>query len=82
MTDTSRVVAMLVAERHRAMSGEERWQVASSMFETAQAIVEPSLPDGLSPQERRAALARRLYGAELTSEAVAAFAAFPGSLPG
>lgn len=78
MTDTSTAVARLAAEHHRAMSGVERWQVASSMFETAQAIVESSLPDGLSRPERRAALARRMYGAELSAEAVAAFAAFPG----
>jgi hypothetical protein len=33
-----------VAERHRQMTPEERMRIASSMFDTARAIVEASLP--------------------------------------
>jgi hypothetical protein len=76
MNDTSAVVAMLVADRHRAMTADERWQVASSLFDTARAIVESSLPSDLTGPQRRAALARRLYGNELPEAAIAAFAAF------
>lgn len=78
MTDTSAEVARRVAERHRAMTAEQRLLVASSMFETARAIVDSSLPKDMPRPERRAALARRLYGAGLPAAAIAAHAAFPG----
>ena len=77
MTDTSLEVGALVARHHREMSPLERWQVAASLFETARAIVESSLPPALSRSERRLAWARRVYGAELPEKALAAFAAFP-----
>lgn len=76
MTDSADAILAMVAARHRAMTPEERWQIAASMFETARAIVESSLPSGLSREQRRRALARRLYGAELPEAAIAAFAAF------
>jgi hypothetical protein len=66
----------MVADRHRRMTAEERWQAAASLFETARAIVESSLPADLSPSDRRLAWARRLYGTELPDRALAAFAAF------
>jgi hypothetical protein len=52
----------MVAERHRQMTPEERMRIASSMFDTARAIVESSLPANLSRRERRLAYARRMYG--------------------
>jgi len=67
----------MVAERHRQMTPDERVRVASSMFETARAIVESSLPAGLSRRERRLAYARRMYGAELSEAALIAFAEWP-----
>ena len=78
MNDTPVEISQRVAERHQAMTAEQRWQVASSMFDVARAIVESSLPNGLSRHERRTALARRLYGTELPEAAIAAFAHFPG----
>ena len=81
MTDTSATVARLVADRHRAMTAEERWRIASSLFDSARAIVDSSLPDDLSRPQRRAALARRLYGTELPEAAIAAFAAFQATPP-
>ena len=75
MTDTSATVSQLVAERHRAMNAEERWRVASSLYDIALAIVESSLPEDLTREERRAARARRLYGRELPEAAIVAFAA-------
>ena len=76
MNDTSDTVATLVADHHRAMTPEQRWRVASALFDTARAIVESSLPGDLSGPQRRAALARRLYGTELPEAAIAAFASF------
>ena len=79
MTDTSATVAKIVADRHDAMGADERWRIASALFDTARAIVESSLPPDLSGPQRRAALARRLYGQELPEAAIIAFAAFEGA---
>lgn len=52
-------------------------RIASSMFDTARAIVESSLPPNLSRRERRLAYARRMYGDELPEAALIAFAEWP-----
>jgi hypothetical protein len=52
MHDTSPEIAAMVAERHRQMTPEERMRIASSMFDTARAIVELSFPPSLSRRER------------------------------
>ena len=49
-------------------------RIASSMFETARAIIESSLPLNLTRRERRLALAKRLYAGELPDAALQAFA--------
>jgi hypothetical protein len=76
MNDTSPEFARIVADRHRAMTPEERLRIASDMFETARTLVESSLPPGLSRYERRLALIRRVYGAELPAAAQEAFARY------
>jgi hypothetical protein len=76
--DTSPVVEQLVADRHLAMSATERCLAAASMFETARAIVESSLPAELAPAARRLAVARRLYGEELPEAALLAHAEYRG----
>jgi len=76
MNDTSPTVALLVEERHRAMTSDDRCRVASSLFDTARAIVDASLAADLTPAQRRLAVARRLYGTELPDAAYAAHAAF------
>jgi hypothetical protein len=78
MNDTPGKVAAMVAEHHRRMTPDERVRIAAEMFETARAIVESSLPESLTGRERRLALARRLYGEELSPAALAAFADWPG----
>jgi hypothetical protein len=50
---------------------------ASSMFDTARAIVESSLSPNLGRRERRLAYARRMYGDELPEAALIAFADWP-----
>jgi len=79
MSDTSAAMAKIIADRHRAMTPAERCAAASSMFETARAIVESSLPSGLTAEERRLAVARRFYGDELPEAALLAHARYRGA---
>ena len=72
--DTSPEMEKMVAERYKLMSPDRRMRIASSMFETARAIVESSLPLNLTRRERRLAFAKRLYAGELPDAALLAFA--------
>ena len=74
MNDTSPEMEKMVAERYKLMTPERRMKIASSIFETARAIIESSLPLDLSRRERRLAFARRLYAGELPDAALIAFA--------
>jgi hypothetical protein len=74
MSDTSREMERLVTERYRRMTPDQRMRIASSMFETARAIVESSLPSNLTGRDRRLAFARRLYAGEMPEAALLAFA--------
>ncbi len=76
MNDTDAAIAQIVAERYAAMTPAERCRAAASMFETARAIVESSLPKTLTLTERRLAVARRIYGTELPEAALLAHAAY------
>jgi hypothetical protein len=62
MQDTNLEFRVLVAERFAAMSAHERVRVCTEMFDTARALVEASLPKGLSPAERRYRICERFYG--------------------
>lgn len=77
MSDTSDTVARLVNQRYAAMTPEERMRVAASLYETARAIVESSLPDGLTREQKRYAMAKRFYGDELPEAALMAYARYP-----
>ena len=79
MNDSSAEILKIVAERHRSMTPEERCLAASSLFETARTIAESSLPSGLTPEERRLAVARRLYQNELPEAALIAHAKYVDS---
>lgn len=74
-------MSKIVAERHRTMTPAERWLAVSSLFETARAIVEASLPSNLTMEQRRLAVARRFYGEELPEAALTAHARYPGPDP-
>jgi hypothetical protein len=74
MSDTCDAVARLVADHYRDMTPEERLHVAASLFETARTIVDSSLPQDLTREERRLAIVRRLYGNELPETALIAHA--------
>jgi hypothetical protein len=77
MNDTSDHVARLVAERLAAMTPAERLQIASSMYETARSIIAASLPQSLTREQRRYAIAKRFYGNELPEAALIAHANHP-----
>ncbi|MBM5811051.1 MAG: hypothetical protein FJ191_03675 [Gammaproteobacteria bacterium] len=62
MHDTAPDVAELVRQFHAGLTPEQRWQIASDMFEVARQIVESTLPEGLTPVERQRALIGRLHG--------------------
>jgi hypothetical protein len=68
----------MVTERYKLMTPGQRMTIASSMFETARAIIESSLPLTLTRRERRLAFARRLYAGELPDAALLAFADWNG----
>lgn len=74
MNDTSPEMEKMVTERYRDMSPDQRMRIASSMFETARALVESSLPSNLTRRDRRLAFARRLYAGEMPEAAFLAFA--------
>jgi len=74
LNDTSPEMDKIVAERYKLMTPERRMRMASSMFETARAIIESSLPLNLTRRERRLAFAKRLYAGELPDAALQAFA--------
>jgi len=74
MNDTSDNLAKIVLERYRSMTPAERWLAASSLFETARAIIQSSLPSTLTVEQRRLAIVQRLYKGELPEEALIAHA--------
>jgi hypothetical protein len=76
MNDTSDAMAKIVTERHRAMTPAERWLAASSLFETARAIIQSSLPKSFTAEQRQLAVVRRLYNEELPEAALIAHAKF------
>jgi hypothetical protein len=76
MNDTPDTVIRMVYERHASMTPEQRMQIAASLYETARAIVESSLPSGLTREQRRYATAKRLYGDELPEAALLAYSRY------
>jgi hypothetical protein len=78
VNDTSPEMEKMIAERYKLMTPDQRMKIASSMFETARAIIESSLPLTLTHRERRLAFARRLYAGELPEAALVAFAEWNG----
>ena len=76
MNDTSDAVSKIVSERYRSMTPAERWLAVSSLFETARAIIHSSLPSGLTPEQIRLAVVRRLYEGELPEAALVAHAKY------
>lgn len=74
MTDTSPDIERRVAARYAAMTSLERFEIVCSMRQTAITIIESSLLPSLTRVERRYAIAKRLYGDELSEAALIAHA--------
>lgn len=77
MNDTPDPIARLVAARYAAMTPAERLEIVVSMRQSARAIVESSLPAGLTREQRRYLVAKRFYGDELPEIALLAHANHP-----
>ena len=61
MKDTTKEIEEKYRQMLMAKSGAERMKMASSMFETAKKFVEASLPEGLTEEEKREAMIKRIY---------------------
>jgi hypothetical protein len=72
--DTSAAVERLVNERYATMRSSERIRIAGSLYGSARAIIESSLPPGLTAEQKRYAVVKRLYGDELPEAALLAHA--------
>jgi len=62
MQDTTPEFQKRVQEGFARMTPEERVRVCTEMFDTAFALAEASMPEGLDPVERRFRLCERFYG--------------------
>jgi hypothetical protein len=82
MNDTSDAIAKVVLERHRSMTPAERWMATSSLFETARAIIQSSLPGSFTAEQQRLAIAQRLYNDELPEAALIAHANYVSTTGG
>ncbi|HYL98722.1 MAG TPA: hypothetical protein VEZ90_07185 [Blastocatellia bacterium] len=71
MNDTSPEMAEMLRARLMALSGVERMEIASRMFDAAREMVLASFPAGLSETEIRIRLCERLYGDEVNQKGFA-----------
>jgi hypothetical protein len=62
MNDTAAEVAERVRQYHQQLTPEQRWRIASDMFEVTRLIVESSLPADMTPAVKRRAVIKRFYG--------------------
>lgn len=62
MRDTTPEFRKRVEESYARMAPEERVRMCTEMFDTALALVEASLPDGLDAAERRFRVCQRFHG--------------------
>ncbi len=66
MNDTSPEIQKMLKEKYMNLSGFERVQIGSSMFESAKKIAEYSLRKDLSELEKKIQLFLRFYGHEFS----------------
>ena len=62
MKDTSDEIEELYFQKIMSYTSEERFLMATDMFETARALVRASLPEGLSQTEIKVQTFLRFYG--------------------
>ncbi|MCF8295971.1 MAG: hypothetical protein K9J13_00380 [Saprospiraceae bacterium] len=61
MKDTSKEMEKIYREMLMSKSGEERFLMGISMFQTAKKFVEASLPENLTAEEKYWAMIKRIY---------------------
>jgi hypothetical protein len=66
ISDTAPEIELMVREKIMARSGEERFLMGAQMFDSAREMIKASLPNGLSEQELRRLLFKRIYGQEIS----------------
>jgi hypothetical protein len=64
MRDTTPEFERFVATQYARLTPDERVRLCTEMFEAARALVESSLPAGLSDRERKRRITERFYGSE------------------
>jgi len=62
MNDTTPEFRRIMDERYARLTPAERVLMCAEMFDTAQALVRASLPEGLAPAELRFRICQRFYG--------------------
>jgi len=71
MTDTDPDTEALYRKLLMALEPSERFLMGLRMCEAARATVLASLPDGLSPVDRKIAILRRYYGSDFSEPELA-----------
>jgi hypothetical protein len=64
MRDTTPEFERFVAAQYARLTPDERVRLCTEMFEAARALVESTLPAGLSDRERKRRITERFYGSE------------------
>lgn len=67
MRDTTPEFQRFVDAQYERLTPGERVRLCTEMFDAARALVESSLPEGLSEYERRRQLTERFYGADFAN---------------
>lgn len=68
MKDTSKDVSNLYSSMLDKLTGQERMQMCSNMFDVARELIIASFPKDLSEKEKRRLLFLRLYGQDFSEE--------------
>jgi hypothetical protein len=68
MKDTSKDISNLYNDMLNKLTGQERMQLCSDMFDTARELILASFPKGISEKEKRKLLFLRLYGQDFSEE--------------
>lgn len=74
ITDTTPEMEEIFRMKMMKLSGERRFMMGVSMYDTARMLVEASLPKDITLAEKRRQILTRFYGDELSDEVIAAVA--------
>jgi hypothetical protein len=74
ITDTSPEMEEIFRMKMMKLSGERRFMMGVSMYDTARMLVEASLPKDITLAEKRRQILTRFYGVELSEDVISAVA--------